>query len=407
MQNRLLIDLTMKLLYFTIQINMLGGLAKIVIDKINWLVDHGYDVTLCNIERLEVVPAYPIDSRVKLVRGDITTTPGGLLTRLKGVMGAIKRTKEIIAQERPDVIVNAHCPLVTWILPWIAGHTTLLSKLSPMHPALIVEMHQSRQGLEVFNRQFMRPFARWVHRWSIRWIYSKYDKFVVLTNGDREAWNTKNCVTIPNFATVEVKPQPSTQEESSASAPARHQIILLARLMPQKRIDLMIEVWARLAKDFPGWHVKVLGEGMLREDLEHQAHSLGVADSFLLLGAVKDVNAELEASDILCLTSEYEGFGIVLIEAMLKRVPVMAFEYVGVHDIINDGEDGFVVPFGDTDRYAERLRLLMESTAERERLADNALISVKKFDKEHVMQQWVNLFEKNNMDDRNSKKIPR
>ena len=61
----------MKLLYFTIQINMLGGLAKIVIDKINWLVDHGYDVTLCNIERLEVVPAYPIDSRVKLVRGDI------------------------------------------------------------------------------------------------------------------------------------------------------------------------------------------------------------------------------------------------------------------------------------------------------------------------------------------------
>ena len=49
-------------------------------------------------------------------------------------------------------------------------------------------------------------------------------------------------------------------------------------------------------------------------------------------------------------------------------------------------------PFGDTDRYAERLRLLMESPAERERLADNALISVKKFDKEHVMQQWVNLF---------------
>ena len=391
----------MKLLYFTIQINMLGGLAKIVIDKINWLVDHGYDVTLCNIERLEVVPAYPIDSRVKLVRGDISTEPGGALTRLKGVVGAIRRTKEIIEQEQPDVVINAHCPLVTWILPWITGHSTWLSSFCAHRSALIIEMHQSRQGLEVFNRQFMGAFSRWLHRWSIRWIYSKYDKFVVLTNGDREAWNTKNCITIPNFATVKTSlgSRLSSQDEW-------HQIVLLARLMPQKRIDLMIKVWAKLAKDFPDWHVKVLGDGLLRDELVKLAKELEVEDSFLMPGAVNDVNAELESSDILCLTSEYEGFGIVLIEAMMKHVPVMAFEYVGVHDIINDGEDGFIVPFGDIDRYAERLRLLMESPAERERLADNVLISVKKFDKEHVMQQWVNLFEKNNMDDRNSKKIP-
>ena len=135
------------------------------------------------------------------------------------------------------------------------------------------------------------------------------------------------------------------------------------------------------------------------------AKELEVEDSFLMPGAVNDVNAELESSDILCLTSEYEGFGIVLIEAMMKHVPVMAFEYVGVHDIINDGEDGFVVPFGDTDRYAERLRLLMESPAERERLADNALISVKKFDKEYVMRQWVILFENLSMREKNCKNL--
>ena len=390
----------MKLLYFTIQINMLGGLAKIVIDKINWLVDHGYDVTLCNIERLEVVPAYPIDSRVKLVRGDISTEPGGALTRLKGVVGAIRRTKEIIEQEQPDVVINAHCPLVTWILPWITGHSTWLSSFSAHRSTLIIEMHQSRQGLEVFNRQFMGAFSRWLHRWSIRWIYSKYDKFVVLTNGDREAWNTKNCITIPNFATVKTSlgSRLSSQDE-------RHQIVLLARLMPQKRIDLMIKVWAKLAKDFPDWHVKVLGDGLLRDELVKLTRELEVEDSFLMPGAVNDVNAELESSDILCLTSEYEGFGIVLIEAMMKHVPVMAFEYVGVHDIINDGKDGFIVPFGDIDRYAERLQLLMESPAERERLADNALISVKKFDKEHVMRQWVILFENLSMREKNCKNL--
>lgn len=392
----------MKLLYFTIQINMLGGLAKIVIEKINWLVDHGYEVTLCNIERLDVVPAYPIDPRVKLVRGDISTTSGNALVRLKGVLGAIKRTREIIKQEKPDVIVNAHCPLVTWIIPWVSGLSAKLMfgqsrfQVSGRIPT-IIEMHQSRQGLEVFNQQFMGAFSRWLHRWSIRWIYSKYDKFVVLTNGDREAWNTKNCITIPNFSSI--KPKSYTeilhakeQRNKVVSASNKKQIIMLARLMPQKRIDLMIRVWAKLAKDFPDWQVKVLGDGMLKPQLELMVEGFGLKDSFLMPGGVKDVTSELEASEILCLTSEYEGFGIVLIEAMLKGIPTMAFEYVGVHDIIDDGVDGFVVPFGDVDAYSAKLRMLMESEELREKLASKALESVKKFDKETVMQKWNNLF---------------
>ena len=83
----------MKLLYFTIQINMIGGLARILIDKINWLVAHGYDVTLCNIERVDVLPAYALDERVKVIRGDISTTAGNALTRLRGVLGAINRVR--------------------------------------------------------------------------------------------------------------------------------------------------------------------------------------------------------------------------------------------------------------------------------------------------------------------------
>lgn len=378
----------MKLLYFTIQINMLGGLAKIVIEKINWLVAHGYNVTLCNIERLDVVPAYPIDPRVKLVRGDISTVPGGALTRLKGVLGAVKRTREIIEQERPDVIVNAHCPLVTWILPWI---NRLVINDKRLRIPIIIEMHQSRQGLEVFNQQFMSPFGRWLHRWSIRWIYGRYDRFVVLTNGDKEAWNTKNCITIPNFSSIKITE--SVQGSRFKVQGSRHQIIMLARLMPQKRIDLMIEVWAKLAKDFPDWQVKVLGDGMLKENLDTMVERLGIKDSFFMPGGVKDVTSELENSDILCLTSEYEGFGIVLIEAMLKGIPVMAFEYVGVHDIIENGVDGYVVPFGDVDAYAERLRELMTSQELREKFSSRAMESVKKFDKERVMNIWVDLFD--------------
>lgn len=390
--------INMKLLYFTIQINMLGGLAKIVIEKINWLVAHGYDVTLCNIERQDVVPIYPIDPRVKLVRGNISTVPGGALTRLKGVLGAVKRTHEIIEVERPDVIVNAHCPLVTWILPFIKLKVKSENfKINRYRPLVITEMHQSRQGLEVFNQQFMGAFSRWLHRWSIRWIYGKYDKFVVLTNGDREAWNLRNCVVIPNFSSISAHPEKKAHTELTDSTEFsavrdKHQIIMLARLMPQKRIDLMIRVWAKLAKDFPDWQVKVLGDGMLKEELVSMVERLGIKDSFFMPGGVKDVTSELENSDILCLTSEYEGFPLVLIEGALSGLSLIAFDFLGVNDIIENGVDGYVVPFGDVDAYAERLRELMTSEELREKFRTFALESVKKFDKERVMNLWVELF---------------
>lgn len=369
----------MKLLYFVIQMDQLGGVARIETDKVNWLVKHGYDVTVCDIENWEMTPYYELDPRVKFRIGGMQTTPGGIWTRLKGVIRAVKKVRNVISEEKPDVIVNAHCPLVTWVLPFIKLE---VKSEKGYRPLLIAEMHQSRQGLEVFNRKFMSPVGRWLHRWSIRWIYGKYDRFVVLTNGDREQWRLKNCVTIPNFVESR-KPGVESRMESKEK-----QIIMLARLMPQKRIDLMISAWAQLTNDFPDWKVKVLGDGMERDSLESLASELGVQDSLLMSGGMKDVWPELSRSSILCLTSEYEGFGIVLIEAMQAGVPVMAMEYVGVHDIINDGEDGYIVPFGDVDAYAQRLRTLITQPKERQRLAENARISVRKFEKETVMKQW-------------------
>lgn len=364
----------MKILYFTIQINDLGGLARIVIDKINRLVGMGYDVTLCNIESLEVRPYYPLDSRVKLVRGDMQTTPGGMLTRLKGTLATVKRLRQIIREENPDVIINAHTPLITWVLPFVCRDIPK-----------IMEIHQSRQGLEVFNQKYLSPTAQWVHRHAIRWIYGKYRKLVVLTHGDQESWNLKNCIVIPNFSTYPVEsenPNPLTSKN----------VICLARLMPQKRIDLLIEIWAKVAKDFPDWKCTVYGEGMYRLEYEAMAAKLGVGDSFRMPGAVPDVRKYIDDSSILCLTSEYEGFGIVLIEAQLKGVPVIAFEYVGVHDIIENGQDGWIVPFGDTDAYADKLREMMSSHEERLRLQQNAFRSVKKFDNKRVMKEWDSLF---------------
>jgi len=366
----------MKILYFTIQINLIGGYSRIVIDKANWLAQHGYDVTICDIESWPTPPCYPLDKKVDFIQGNMDTTPGGILRRLKGTLSAVRRIKQIIRQVRPDVIVNAHCPIVAYSLPFVC-----------LDIPKIIECHQSMQGIETFDRNMSSGFFSWFHRWSIRWIYGQYDSLIVLTEEDKRVWNLKNCEVIYNFSNLTC-----AAEEKPISNSDKHQIILLARLAAQKRIDLMIKIWERLFKKFPNWSVKVLGEGDQRPILEKMIAERRMEDSFLLPGAVQDVRPEVLKSDIFCLTSEYEGFGIVIIEAMQMGLPAIAFEFVGVHDIIEDNETGFIVPFPDIDRYADRLRLLISDKNERIRLSANARKSVKKFDKERIMEQWEAIF---------------
>lgn len=369
----------MKLLYFAININVHGGLAKIVIDKINWLADHGYEVTLCNIENKVIKPAYYLDPRVKLISGNIDTESAKGWHRLSLIIKSIKQIKEIIKQEQPDLIVNAHCPIVTWILPF------LQVKKDKSKIKIITEIHQTRLGLAKFDEYAIEsPFLRWAHRWSTRCIYSLYDRFVVLTSHDKNDWNTRNCVVIPNYTSIDAKSFENQEKE--------HQILMMARLMPEKRIDYLIKAWSKISKEFPDWRVKVLGEGSMREFLEEGISILGLRKSFLMPGAVNSVESELAKSAIVCLTSEYEDFPISIIEAMTFGVPTVTFEFEGINEIIEDGVEGFIVPKANVSLFASKLKELILSAELREEMGCRAKNNVKRFDKEVIMNSWCNLF---------------
>mgnify|MGYP003289914380 CR=1 FL=1 len=369
----------MKLLYLATQINNIGGLSRIVIDKINWLVDRGYEVVLCDIEPIEIIPAYEVDKRVKLIKGNISTTPGNLFVRAKGVFLSIRKLYNIIKAESPDIIVNVHCPLISWVLPF-------------MHRRIpkVVEIHQSMEGLEVFNKQYLNRFAGWIHLRLTRFCYSLYDKFVVLTTDDQKAWNLPNCITIHNFTNL----QPN---EVAKDYKKKKQILLLTRLAPQKRIDLMIEIWSLLNKRFPDWTVLVLGEGQERAKLEKMVNEYLLNTCLFMPGETHDrkkIEATLQESSVLCLTSEYEGSALALLEAMHYKIPVMSYNILGISDSITDCFNGFVVePFGDINKYAEKLSGLLESEDLRETMGNNAAKILQQFSKMKVMPLWDNLFQ--------------
>jgi glycosyltransferase involved in cell wall biosynthesis len=143
--------------------------------------------------------------------------------------------------------------------------------------------------------------------------------------------------------------------------------IAIGRLVPQKRFDRFLEALALAQRNAPCLRGILVGEGPDRDALERKATALGLLpDHLAFLGRRRDVPRLLRQADLLVLTSDYEGFPNVVLEAMAARLPVVTTPAGDAGAIIEDGVSGYVVPFGDTERLAERIVRLAKAPELRE-----------------------------------------
>ena len=137
----------------------------------------------------------------------------------------------------------------------------------------------------------------------------------------------------------------------------------------------------------------IFGEGELKDDIQNRIDNLGLKATVRLRGVADDVRAEYANSSMLVLSSRYEGFGLVLVEAMSCGVPCVAFDCpYGPRDIVRNEEDGILVQHLDVEGLAEGMCRLMEDEALRKSMGQNALHNVSRFSVDNVMQKWVELF---------------
>ena len=160
----------------------------------------------------------------------------------------------------------------------------------------------------------------------------------------------------------------------------------------EKRPDHLLHIWAKLEKRFPAWSLRFVGDGDYLPALKELAGTLGLER--VHFEGFQNPEPYYRDASIFCLTSAYEGFGLVLVEAASFGCVPVAFEsFAAVRDIISDGENGCLVPAFDLDAYAETLARLMSDDALRERLAKNALAQIpEKFSPEKIGAQWEALF---------------
>jgi glycosyltransferase involved in cell wall biosynthesis len=138
---------------------------------------------------------------------------------------------------------------------------------------------------------------------------------------------------------------------------------IACRLIEQKGVTYGLKAFDRIASDFPTAHLVIAGEGPLRATLQNIAHWQPAADRIHFVGWRSDVPFLLAALDILLVPSLWEGFGLVMLEAMAQSVPIIASEVSAIPEIVNHAETGLLVPPRDADALAEALRLLLGDKA--------------------------------------------
>lgn len=134
---------------------------------------------------------------------------------------------------------------------------------------------------------------------------------------------------------------------------------MACRLVEQKGVSYGIRAFARVCERFPSARLVIAGDGPLRPALEAEARAAGIAHRVRFLGWRDDVPRLLAGLDVLLMPSLWEGFGLVILEAMNQRVPVIASRVSAIPEIVADGETGLLVPTRDAEALADALALLL------------------------------------------------
>lgn len=373
----------MKIIYCTHSTCNPGGMERVLLNKVTYLSQlPGWKVAVVTTDQNQRPPFYPFPEKVRMTDLGINYSEDNGKGAWKKITGYLRKRKEhkrkltaLLLKEKPDIVVSLY-PSESSFIPDIKDGS---KKVLELHYCKFFRLQYGRKGL-----------LGWIDKLRTRQdeqIVRRFDKFVVLTNEDRGHWG--------NLPNIEVIPNAAMHVSDAYSDVMNKRVIAVGRLDYQKGFDRLVQAWqlVRHTGKFTDWKLDIFGQGEWREMLQQMIDKAELQDSVRLNRPTKQIGEEYVKSDMLVMSSNYEGFPMVMIEAMACGLPVVSFDYkCGPKDIIQPGINGLLVPNGDIQALADAMMKVMEDEAYRKMLSLNARKVVDTYSEQAVMSQWIRLF---------------
>ena len=317
----------------------------------------------------------------------------------------IKAIRNILKENKIDVIVNQWClPFKTTILLRLASFGLKVKFISVLHGSpdvnmKIIGLKRSHDRSAIIFKtlyKFLIWAANLFTALNLRLTYNFSDKYILLS--DRFADTFKNMsklskaqklTSITNPLTIE-----NTISEDILLSHKKKEILYVGRMdLLNKNVDRILLVWKDLYKKFPDWKLVLVGDGPDKNYLEKLAKENEI-ENIDFMGFLKEEPIEFyKRASIFMLTSDLEGFGLVITEAMSYGcVPVVYASYPAVYDIIEDGISGFITP-APYDAEITKLRVinLIEDNDMRRSMSASAIRRSECFLVSNIADKWENL----------------
>ncbi|RRW97220.1 glycosyltransferase family 4 protein [Pandoraea apista] len=287
-------------------------------------------------------------------------------------LSIVRQVRRYVREHNIDVMIDVDPMLALYTVPATLG--------------------LSLQRIAWEHSTYASDLGRRARRWARALAARRCHTVVVLTDADRAAWQQHHpnaraqFVALPNPLGIAIPDSPPAHDDARC-------ILAVGRLIAEKGFDRLIDAWARVAQEAPGWHVRIVGDGTLRDALRRQASDAGVGDSVEVLPAVTDIAQHYAQAAIYCLPSRRESFGLVLIEAKAYAVPVVAYAAdAGPRALLNDEVDSLVVNDGDLDALARALVRLIGDASLRRRLGLAGYAHAQDFRPDAIAARWEALW---------------
>ncbi len=370
----------MKIVYCILGTFNSGGMERVLANKANYLSKIGHQITIITTDQLGRKPYFQLDNQIDQIDLQINYTENnnqGLITKILDFPRKQRKHKasleKVLQTIRPDITISLFDHDAA-IVPKIKDGS---KKIAEIHFSRFKRIQYGRGGL-------WKLIDRWRSKQDLKTI-KRFDRFVVLTEEDKNYWGALD--------NIRVIPNANSFSPNRLAELKNNQVIAVGRYDFQKQFDSLIRIWTKVAKLHPDWKLLIFGSGPLKAELHHQINQAKLQNKVFLEKPVRNIENEYFNSSIIALTSRYEGLPMALLEAQSCGLPMIAYACkCGPKDIIADGENGFLIPEGNEELFANRLLELMSDENRRKEMGRKAFENSKNYSENLVMKKWITLF---------------